>query len=65
MRRLMLNELSNASGLSMMNQMSAIMAKKLGGKILNYFGDQIQLVRAKTIRGNMICTKKCTTEEAI
>ena len=61
----MLNELSNASGLMMMNQMSAILAKKLGGKIVNYFGDQIQHVRAKTIRGNMICTKKCTTEEAI
>ena len=64
MRRFLLNELSNASGLMMMNQMSAILAKKLGGKIVNYFGDQIQLVRAKTIRGNMICTKKCTTEEA-
>ena len=40
-------------------------ARKLKGKILNYFGDRIQLVRAKTIRGNMICDKKYTTEEAI
>ena len=40
-------------------------AKKLEGKILNYFDDRIQLVRAKTIRGNMICDKKYTTEEAI
>ena len=29
------------------------------------FGDQIQLVRAKTIRGNLICNKKYTTEEVI
>ena len=32
---------------------------------MNYFGDRIQLVRAKTIRGNLICDKKYTTEEAI
>ena len=40
-------------------------ARKLEGKIMNYFGDRIQLVRAKTIRGNLICDKKYTTEEAI
>ena len=40
-------------------------ARKVEGTILNYFGDQIQLVRAKTIRGNLICDKKYTTEEAI
>ena len=40
-------------------------ARKLEGKILNYFGDRIQLARAKTIRGNMICDKRYTTEEAI
>ena len=40
-------------------------ARKLEGKILNYFGDRIQLVMAKTTRGNMICDKKYTTEEAI
>ena len=33
-------------------------ARKLKGKIMNYFGDRIQLVRAKTIRGNLICDKK-------
>ena len=32
---------------------------------MNYFGDRIQLVRAKTIRGNLIYDKKYTTEEAI
>ena len=40
-------------------------ARKLEGKIMNYFGDRIQLVRAKTIRGNIICDKKYITEEAI
>ena len=40
-------------------------ARKLEGKKMNYFGDRIQLVRAKTIRGNLICDKKHTTEEAI
>ena len=40
-------------------------ARKLEGKIMTCFGDQIQLVRAKTIRGNLICNKKYTTEEAI
>ena len=40
-------------------------ARKLEGKIVNYFGDRIQLVRVKTIRGNMICDKTYTTEEAI
>ena len=39
--------------------------RKLEGKIMNYFGDRIQLVRAKTIRGNLICDKKYNTEEAI
>ena len=39
--------------------------RKLEEKIMNYFGDRIQLVRAKTIRGNLICDKKYTTEEAI
>ena len=32
---------------------------------MNYYGDRIQLVRAKTIRGNIICDKKYITEEAI
>ena len=40
-------------------------ARKLEGKIMKYFGDRIQLVRAKTIRGNLIYDKKYTTEEAI
>ena len=40
-------------------------ARKLEGTIMNYFSDQIQLVRAKTITGNLICDKKYTTEEAI
>ena len=40
-------------------------ARKLEGKIMSCFGDQIQLVRAKTIRGNLICNKKYTTEEVI
>ena len=40
-------------------------ARKLEGKIMNYFSNQIQLVRANTITGNMICDKKYTTEEAI
>ena len=40
-------------------------ARKLEEKIMNDFGDRIQLVRAKTIRGNLICDKKYTTEEAI
>ena len=40
-------------------------ARKLEGKIMNCFGDRIQLVRAKTIRGNVICDKKYTTKEAI
>ena len=39
--------------------------RKLEGKIMNFFGDRIRLVRAKTITGNMICDKKYTTEEAI
>ena len=39
--------------------------RKLEEKIMNYFGDRIQLVRAKTIRGNLICNKKYTTKEAI
>ena len=39
--------------------------RKLEGKIMNYFGNWIQLVRAKTIRGNLICNKKYTTKEAI
>ena len=37
-------------------------ARKLEGKIMNYFGDRIQLVRAKTIRGNLICDKKYITD---
>ena len=32
---------------------------------MNYFGDRIQLVRAKTIRGNLIGNKKYTAKEAI
>ena len=40
-------------------------ARKLEGKIMNYLSDRIQLVRAKTIRGKIICDKKYTTEEAI
>ena len=40
-------------------------ARRLEGKIMNYFGDRIQLVRAKTIRGNLICEEKYTIEEAI
>ena len=39
--------------------------RKLGGKIMNYFGDRIRLVRAKTIRENMTCDEKYSTEEAI
>ena len=35
-------------------------ARKLEGKIMHYFGDRIQ-----TIRGNLICDKKYTNEEAI
>ena len=37
-------------------------ARKLEGKIMNYFGDRIQRVRAKTIRGNLICDKKYITD---
>ena len=40
-------------------------ARKVEEKIMNYFGDRIQLVRAKTIRGNLIFRKKYTTKEAI
>ena len=40
-------------------------ARKLERKLMNNFGDRIQLVRPKTIRGNLICDKKYTTEEAI
>ena len=40
-------------------------ARKLERKIMNNFGNRIQLVRPKTIRGNLICDKKYTTEEAI
>ena len=32
---------------------------------MNYSGNRIQLVRAKTIWGNLICSKKYTTKEAI
>ena len=32
---------------------------------MNYFGDRIPLVRAKTIGGNLICDKKYNIEEAI
>ena len=39
--------------------------RKLEEKIMNYFGDRIQLVRAKTIRGNLIGNKKYTAKEAI
>ena len=39
--------------------------RKLEGKIMNYFGNWIQLVRAKTIRGNLICNKKYNTKGAI
>ena len=40
-------------------------ARKLERKLMNNFGDRIQLVRPKTIRGTLICDKKYTTEEAI
>ena len=43
-------------------------ARKLEGKIMNHFGDWIQLIRAKiirVIRGNIICDKKYTMEKAI
>ena len=39
-------------------------ARKLEGKIMNFFGDRIQLVRAKAIRGNLICDKKYTTKRS-
>ena len=40
-------------------------ARKLEGKVMNHFRDQIQLARTKSIQGNMIYNKKYTTEEAI
>ena len=39
-------------------------ARKLERKIMNCFGDRIQLVRAKAIRGNLICDKKYTTKRS-